>query len=716
MKTLKKGFVLLALLPFQHIHAEVVVDGSLGGSGQELAGPVYNIHEGLGRRNGGNLFHSFSAFNINSGEQAQFNTSAPTDNILARVTGGHSSLIDGEISSSSSANLWLMNPAGWVVGQNAQINVNGAFHLTTAQAIGFGNGETFFADPVSDSVLSANPPIDYQFTQSNQATITLDQADLVMSEYHDVNLVGGDIEMRNASITAPGGRIVLASNSGVGQWQVGQNGLTQTAGSGGKITIEHDNQANLLSPSLNSSDATSDISSGGIQLSAEQINLKKAFVLASAWEDKHAEDTRLQARTINLDASSINTDVQGSKNAGKINILAHDLTLQNGSNISNDTELGSTGNVKGIDIELTGQLHMSEQSSVNSRVQSNNKGGDIHLTANRVTLNDTSSVRLATQADGAAGDLYIDTRHLTLNNKSSLDTATSFGRGQGGDITINAGNIDITQDGLMTSASFAEGDAGNITVHANNLSLANGSEIRAASLGSGSTGAIQLAVNKMLDLRNSSINTLAFETDGGPVQVDSRTLLLNHSAIMTSVEGEQGNGGNISVNTEHLVMNGGFIQANTAAVGAQGGDIQANADFTIAGRGKVLVGGEERQQFSPDSSLNVIQAAAPDGISGQVTLTTAELNIAGQLAKVDSSFVKRQSIANDPCSVARDQKASSLIRGGQGGLPVKASDTINLPLDRYESEDNLEPQSGLTVTTEMLAALSVQDHCTQEPY
>ena len=164
-------------------------------------------------------------------------------------------------------------------------------------------------------------------------------------------------------------------------------------------------------------------------------------------------------------------------------------------------------------------------------------------------------------------------------------------------------------------------------------------------------------------------------------------------------------------------MSGGFIQANTAAVGAKGGDIQVNATNTLASQGRqrrILKGGDVRQQYSPSSTLNVIQAAAPGGESGQVNVSTVELNIAGQLAKVESDFVPKKAIGDNPCNVARNEKMSSLVQTGQGALPVKASDYINLPLYRHLPENGVAPQSHYDAEGQQLAFLSASNLCKQE--
>ena len=53
-------------------HADVVLDGTMGGSGA-LAGPAFAIEASDGTTVGSNLFHSFGEFNLTSAQSATFN-------------------------------------------------------------------------------------------------------------------------------------------------------------------------------------------------------------------------------------------------------------------------------------------------------------------------------------------------------------------------------------------------------------------------------------------------------------------------------------------------------------------------------------------------------------------------------------------------------------------------------------------------------------------
>ena len=138
------GVAMLGLIASaQGLQAQVVATpGGQPGATNTLvtpSGQVFNVTGGATA--GTNLFHSFSQFGLTQGQTANFQTSAGITNVLSRVTGGSASVINGRIqlSGSTGANLYLMNPAGIIFGNNAQINVPADFVATTADSIGFGD-------------------------------------------------------------------------------------------------------------------------------------------------------------------------------------------------------------------------------------------------------------------------------------------------------------------------------------------------------------------------------------------------------------------------------------------------------------------------------------------------------------------------------------------------------------------------------------------------
>ncbi|CAK0768246.1 exported hypothetical protein [Gammaproteobacteria bacterium] len=190
--------------------AQITLDGTLGRAGP-LPGPNYAITPDLGRQVGGNLFHSFGQFSIHTGESATFSGPSSVSNILSRVTGGEVSQIDGTLRSTiPGAALYLVNPAGVMFGEHATLDVPGSVHITTADYLRLGNGGRFDARNPSNSLLTVMPVEAYGFLGDAPGKIGVSGAFLRVPEGQTLSLIGGDINLTNATLWAPAGRINLA--------------------------------------------------------------------------------------------------------------------------------------------------------------------------------------------------------------------------------------------------------------------------------------------------------------------------------------------------------------------------------------------------------------------------------------------------------------------------------------------------------------------------
>src|SRR4051812_9617170 len=155
--------LLAALLAAAPVQAQIVTDGSVGPK-VSLHGGEIEIGANLGTRTGDNLFHSFEKFGIATGQTATFTGPGTIKNVISRVTGGEISNIDGVLKSEvGQADLYFLNPAGVIFGPNAQLNVPGSFHVSTAHELRFTNGVSFSALDKSGSGLTVAAPEAFGF-------------------------------------------------------------------------------------------------------------------------------------------------------------------------------------------------------------------------------------------------------------------------------------------------------------------------------------------------------------------------------------------------------------------------------------------------------------------------------------------------------------------------------------------------------------------------
>ncbi|MEL7314941.1 MAG: filamentous hemagglutinin N-terminal domain-containing protein, partial [Cyanobacteria bacterium J06559_3] len=186
---------------------QIAPDDTLGaetstlGEGVIEGNPVQLIEGGAAR--GSNLFHSFSEFNVGS-EAVYFANPAGIENILSRVTGSNVSHINGLLGVDGAANLFLLNPNGVLFGSNAQLDINGAFAVSTAESLIFADGNEFRVVPDSHELLSISVPLGLQLNRPTHGDIT-SMGSLVTGQ--DLTLQGQDLHLEGQLVA--GGALTL---------------------------------------------------------------------------------------------------------------------------------------------------------------------------------------------------------------------------------------------------------------------------------------------------------------------------------------------------------------------------------------------------------------------------------------------------------------------------------------------------------------------------
>ncbi|MEQ9001048.1 MAG: filamentous hemagglutinin N-terminal domain-containing protein [Coleofasciculus sp. B1-GNL1-01] len=186
-------------------------------------GTQYDIDGGSISADGSNLFHSFEQFGSNANQTANFLANPNLENILSRVTGGNASVINGLIQvTGGTPNLYLMNPAGIILGEGASLNVPANFTATTATGIGFENNTWFNASGANNYQTLIGTPNQFSFNVSQPGTI-VNAGDLSVSPGQTVTLLGGSV-INTGTITAAGGTVTVAAVPGSNLVKISQPG------------------------------------------------------------------------------------------------------------------------------------------------------------------------------------------------------------------------------------------------------------------------------------------------------------------------------------------------------------------------------------------------------------------------------------------------------------------------------------------------------------
>jgi hypothetical protein len=145
--------------------------------------------------------------------------------------------------------------------------------------------------------------------------------------------------------------------------------------------------------------------------------------------------------------------------------------------------------------------------------------------------------------------------------------------------------------------------------------------------------------------------------NGGNITLKVRDFLyLVISQISTSVKGETGNGGNITIDPQLAILNHSSIIAQ--AIKGHGGNINITAD-----------------QFIP-STDSIVSATSEKGISGTVVINGPRVDVNGALVVLSSELRGRAEVLREACAARGGRPISNLVEAGRGGLPQDPEATL----------------------------------------
>jgi filamentous hemagglutinin family protein len=375
--------------------------------------------------------------------------------------------------------------------------------------------------------------------------------------------------------------------------------------------------------------------------------------------------------------SAINTNVFGETGKGGQITIAGEQLVINGGIVESITR--SSGNAGSIYLQID-KLIVNEGGSIVTNTRGIGDAGNIEIDARTIELTSSRELALSTSiasssidlSSGNVGTITIDTDRLILQNGAQIAVATA-GSGNGGTLIINAsesvtltGISDFGRSGLFASAIIDVGNGGNIIVNTDTLTITDGAIVSTSNF--------------------SSIDPTIPPGQGaaGNLQINTNTLQLDNGGIINA-EAAFGDRGNISIDSDRLLLTGGSKISTNALATATGGNIEIFADTIVAFEnsditanavenfaGKVTIdaqsvfGTKFADFLTPESDIT---ASSDLGVAfnGVVTIETPDIDPARGLVELSSAVVDPSKTIVDTCSLEAGN--ISIVRG-KGGLPA----------------------------------------------
>jgi filamentous hemagglutinin family protein len=290
-------------------------------------------------------------------------------------------------------------------------------------------------------------------------------------------------------------------------------------------------------------------------------------------------------------SSGLSSATASAKQAGDITLNTGRLLIENGAEVSAITvDEGRAGNLKVTateSVELSGRSPdgvpsrlLAEASNLAPQFKApevTGQGGDLMIATGKLIIRDGAVVTVSSEGTGKAGELNVTARSILLDNKGTLTAETTSG--QGGNITLQAGDVRLRHESYISTTAGTLGNPGN-------------------------GGQITINTDTLVGLENSDITANAFEGNGGFIQIaaqgvfglERREQLTGSSDITAFSEKNPELPGVVEINTPDVDPSRGIVNlpeevvdvTGLIAQGCSAGGGKADrgsSEFTVTGRG-----------------------------------------------------------------------------------------------------------------------------------
>jgi CHAT domain-containing protein len=531
----------------------------------------FDITGGKTSGDGANLFHSFQQFGLSEGQIANFISNPAIRNIFGRTVGGSPSLINGLLQvTGGNSNLFLINPAGIIFGQNASLNVPAAFTATTATGLRFDNNWLQSIGPNNYASLTGTPSA-FAFT-TNQPGGIVNFGSLAVGAGQNLTLLGGAV-LNSGQLTAPSGQITIAAVPGESLVKISQPGHLLSL----EIQPIGNAQLPITNPQLSIPSLPQLLTgAGGINANKVQVNADGSVQLTAVGP------TIPVGNGTAIASGSIDVSEPLAGVGGEVNILGSQVAIVDANISASGANGGGTirigGDYKGEGtIPNSLRTFVGNNSTINADALLNGNGGKVTIWSDETTRFLGNISARGGSVSGNGGFVEVSGKQ-NLDFQGLVDLRSPFGDLgtlllDPTDITINTDpDSNVTLSGGIFNASSPSSTISNSTLQDN---LALGAITISTTSTSNGVGDITVSAPVAWNSGNSltlkADNNIAVNAPIKNLGVGAIDLQANNTISVT--KNIFTGGGNITFNADRDGLNGGAINLNNSNVNSSGGNI-----------------------------------------------------------------------------------------------------------------------------------------------
>ena len=396
----------------------------------------------------------------------------------------------------------------------------------------------------------------------------------------------------------------------------------------------------------------------------------------------------------------------------------------------NDTTLRASENDAPPDtVELT------PTSSIVTSTSGANPGADLQITAGTVRM-DSTSVQTLNSGDLAGGNISINATTVDLTNGTSLSSFTGLdfstgnivGSGGGGNVIVqgldgqagsHTGSFILSNSSFISTTTVGPGKGGDVRLNASALTIDNVSSITTVTTGGdngvgGSGVGGDLVLNAEIVSLSSGASIVSQAAQGGGhggnviiqglqgAGSPSESISLLAASSLSSETFGSSNGGGIAIISKTLIMDGGNTVINSSVSDVgRGGDVVVSVQLASLSGGATITGKTINSQ-GPTLTVQGLQGA--DDKADSVILSGSGTGI---ISDSVGGTIRAGDVAVRAKSVSLAEgaviQAATTVTTAAGGNVMIDADTVNLSgASRISSQASDSDAGQITITANAL--------------